>query len=212
MVWRWPRQLGRFRRPTSGGRRDVTELADPFASAQAASERESAEQVETPFLRLLSEIEGSACAVFARHGLPDRPGHYAYSPTADSWRFLAEDLTAEERWSLVNAQRAGSGWRFGTLEDLGDQPGNPAEVRHAAEMLRACRLLRVRLDQGGGAALAEALEAALGLGVRWRAVSEPRGETPVPPAPVTPPPHSEPLRLSVPAKPRASRRKPRANP
>lgn len=146
---------------------------------------------------LLSQVEASACAVYAHHGLPDRRGHYARSPKSETWRFLSDELTAEERWSLVTAQRPGSGWRFGTLEDLGNQPDNPPDVRRAAKMLRNCRKLRARLAEGGSPSLGEELEAAIRLGSEWRQLDA---------ASHAHTPHSEPLRLSIPKKTRAPRK------
>lgn len=200
MTWRWPHISG-WKWPTRAlqGRRLRTETrpVDPWSAAPSAPER-----VETPVALLLSEIEASASAVYARHGLPEKRGHYARSPRAATWRFLSEDLTAEERWSLVTAQRPGSGWRFGSLEDLGDQPDSPPEVRRAARMLRACRSLRIRLAEGGSPSLGEELEAAIHLGSEWRQLDA---------AALPLMPGSEPLKLTLPSRPRP-KRKSRARP
>lgn len=199
MAWRWPPGLLGWTLPKlpSLGRARGPEppIIDPWDLAPAAPER-----VENPISVLLSQVEAAACTVYARHGLPDQPGHYARSRTSKAWRFLSEDLTAEERWALVTAQRSGSGWRFGTLEDLGDQEDSPQDVRRAARTLRSCRKLRIRLAEGGSPSLGDELEAAIRLGSEWR-----RLETPV--ASVAP--SNEPLRLTMPKKTR-SPRKPRA--
>lgn len=189
MAWRWPFRL-RFRIQ----REPLGSITDPWASAPSASERQ-----DSPISVLLSQIEAAACAVYARNDLPDRRGHYARSSTTGAWRFVSEALSAEERWALFNAQRPGSGWRFGTLEDLGDKPDNPAEVRQAAQALRNCHALRTRLAEGGSPSLGDELEAAIRLGSAWRQLAETR------PAPA----REEPLRLSVP-KPQRAPRKPRA--
>lgn len=117
---------------------------------------------------MLAGIEAAACEVYARHDLPSLPGHYARSPKAKGWRFLSETLTAEERWALVLAQKDGSLWRFGSLEDMGDHPDSPLEVRHAAEAMRACHSLRARLNEDDKSDLEEILETAIRLGAAWR--------------------------------------------
>ena len=218
--WALPRRLQR--RQAEADALSDPAAGDPWAEVPAALER-----VEPPVSLLLSEIEAGACAIYARHGLPDRPGHYARSQQTKVWRFLSETLTAEERWTLVTAQRPGSAWRFGTLDDLGDQADSPPEVRRAARMLSQCRRLRARLREGGGLSLAEDLEAAIRLGMEWRqveaaplaaiaVVSDAAG---APEIDLVSPalsgqdsdlalPHKEPLRFSVPKKAR-SPRKPR---
>lgn len=218
--WALPRQLRR-RQADADAIIDPT-VIDPWAEVPTALER-----VEPAISLLLSEIEASACAIYARHGLPDRPGHYARSQQTKVWRFLSDTLTAEERWAMVVAQRPGSAWRFGTLDDLGDQPDNPPEVRRAAWMLNQCRTLRARLRQGGGASLAEDLETAIRLGSEWREIeAAPTAVSQVVREAVSAPeielvnpalsdhgsalagPHNEPLRFSIPKKVR-SPRKPR---
>lgn len=200
MAWRWPLKSGwSLPRLFPRGRRRSAEtpIVDPWASAPEASER-----IESPISQLLSEVEAAACAVYARHGLPDQPGHYAHARSSEAWRFLSHELTAEERWALVTAQRPGSGWRFGTLEDLGDQDDSPPEVRRAARMLRNCRKLRMRLAEGGSPSLGDELEAAIRLGSEWRGLDASN-------RPVAP--NADPLRLMLPKKTR-SPRKPRAKP
>lgn len=109
----------------------------------------------------LAAIEARALKVYARHGLPTRPGHYRRGPRAAKWSWLAEDLDPADRWALVLEKQAGSGWRFGTLETLG--AGDPRlAVAAAARDLTDCRLVREGLE---GLAGPEAIEAALRLGV-----------------------------------------------
>jgi hypothetical protein len=182
--WKWP---GWARRGSSPPR-EIAVIDDPWPTGPLDIER-----AETPIGLLLSEIEAAACEVYARHDLPSLPGHYARSPKANAWRFLSETLTAEERWGLVLAQKDGSKWRFGSLEDLGDHPDNPPEVRRAAEALRACHQLRARLREGGGSDQGETLETAIRLGVIWRQMD----------VAGLPAPRNEPLRLTLPAKTRA---------
>ena len=168
-----------------GARPDQAASAVPDVWASVPSEIERA---ETPISQMLSRIEADACAVYVRHGLPDRPGQYARSPRTE-WRFLADHLTVEERWALVDAQRPGSGWRFGSLADLGAADDNPPEVRRASEVLRACAQLRARLTEGGGG-LSEDLETAVRLGAAWETLAAPPALVAVP---------REPLRLTAPA-------------
>ncbi len=133
--WRWP-----------GARRPV-----PTASPEESSPPEVYPS-ELSLFSLLSEMEAAACAVYARHGLPVEPGHYALSARTGDWRYLADTLTAEERWALVLAQKPGSGWRFGALPDLGDQGDSPPEVQRAARILKSCDQIRARVRSGASAA------------------------------------------------------------
>lgn len=144
--WRWP-----------GARRPV-----PTASPEEPPPSPEVDPSEISLLALLSEMEAAACAVYARHGLPVQPGQYALSAKTGDWRYLAEALTAEERWALVLAQKPGSGWRFGTLPSLADLEDSPPEVQRAARVLKACDQIRARVR--GGASAAD-LEMAIRLGV-----------------------------------------------
>ena len=142
--WRWP-----------GARRPV-----PTAPPEASPPPE-VDPSEISLLALLAEMEAAARAVYARHGLPVEPGQYARSAKTGDWRYLADALTAEERWALVLAQKPGSGWRFGALPDRGAQDSSPAEVQRAARILRSCDHIRVRVRRGASAA---DLEMAIRLG------------------------------------------------
>lgn len=142
--WRWP-----------GARRPV-----PTASPEEPSSPD-VDPSEISLSGLLSEMEAAARAVYARHGLPVEPGHYALSAKTGDWRYLADALTAEERWALVLAQKPGTGWRFGTLPSLADQEDSPPEVQLAARVLKACDQIRACVR--GGASAAD-LEMAIRLG------------------------------------------------
>lgn len=168
MTSNWSRIFDRLRRPGEA-QGPVEAIPDPWSNAPSDPERET-----TPIHALLDEIEAAGRAVYAAHGLPDQPGHYARSARSPHWRFVSETLTAEERWALVTAQKPGSGWRFGALEDLGDQPDSPPDLKRAAGLLRACRQLRGRLAEAAYG-LGEDLEAALRLGVEWTTLTS---ETP----------------------------------
>ena len=95
------------------------------------------------------------------------------------------------------AQKDGSGWRFGSLEDIGDQPDSPPALREASVMLRDCHTLRTRLAERSGAEFAEDIETAIDLGMAWRQLQ------------LTPAPLQK--RIAAPAKPRKPR-KSRAKP
>jgi len=174
-------------------------MIDPWASAPARST-----PVATSLSLLLSEIEEAALAAYGAHGLPTHPGQYARSHKGKGWRFLANDLTVEERWALVLAQREGSRWRFGALHDLGSGSDNPEAVRQAAAILKSCHLLQSRLDEARSPDLGEAIEAAIGLGSAWRQMTNP-AEPPLP--------ESDAVNRASPPKPRTprkSRAKPKA--
>lgn len=148
---------------------------------------------------LLSDIEVAACVVYGRHGLPVQPGHYARSARSGEWRYLSEDLTAEERWEVILAQKPGSGWRFGSLPDLAAQADGPPDVQLASRALRSCHALRVALQSGAVSAVD--LETAIRLGETWRELGAPA------PAPA---PH--PVPTSAPKKAARSRAKVRTKP
>lgn len=109
----------------------------------------------------LAAIEAEALAVYARHGLPTRPGHYRRGPRARRWTWLGETLAPEARWTLALAHPPGRGWRFGALEAVGAGDARP-EVAEAAQRLADCRRVREGLS---GEAGVETVQAALRLGL-----------------------------------------------
>ena len=154
-------------RPHRDPRGDAAEEAPaPWTRRQ----REGDAAPSSTLAGLLDEIETAARAVYVAHGLPDQPGHYARSQKSPQWRFVSDALTAEERWALVMAQKPGSHWRFGALEDLGDQTDSPPDLQRAGRMLRTCRQLRLRLAEGPHD-LGEAFEAAVRLGMDWTSLA-----------------------------------------
>lgn len=122
----------------------------------------------------LEEIERSALAIFAAHNLHCKRAHCGKSPRARCWTFIAEHLSAEERWRLALER---PGWRFATLEDLGGQAAQPSQVRKAARMLATCAMVGGRLPSG----LAAEVEAAIRLGHDWREVRRDQSTTPATP-------------------------------
>lgn len=106
--------------------------------------------------RRLAAAEAAALAVYARHGLPVRPGHYRRGPRAARWTWLGESLDPGDRWARVLERPAGRGWRFGTLEAVGADDPRP-EVAAAARRLADCRLIRQAVADGAAQAAAEAL-------------------------------------------------------
>lgn len=140
---------------------------DPWAAAEA---RPPTVASVTPLGALLDRIEATAFQVYEAHDLPTRPGHYARTPKARRWRFVTDDLTAEERWALMLANPPEMGWRFGKLQDLGADPENPPVLQAAARLLAGCADLRQRLRGHGSLSLADDMEAAVRLGAEWSAV------------------------------------------
>ncbi|MBD3836767.1 hypothetical protein [Brevundimonas sp.] len=118
--------------------------------------------------RALSEMEAAAHEVYALHNLPTRPGHYERPPRARRWRFIAEQLTPEQRFQRALDQPRQAGWRFGRLEDLGAHSNKP-DLAAASDLLRLARRLREARD---GPLLAEDLLTAMELGAIWRANRE----------------------------------------
>ncbi|MBU2116275.1 MAG: hypothetical protein KJ954_01625 [Alphaproteobacteria bacterium] len=95
----------------------------------------------------LTAIEAGALGVYAKHGLPTRPGHYRKGPRAKTWSLLAVDLPPEDRWAAVLARPPEKGWRHAALADLGTLDGRVGP-RRASETLRTVARLRVRLTAG----------------------------------------------------------------
>lgn len=165
------------------------EAEDPWAASTTVTPPD-------PVSRLLSDIEATALAIYEAHDAPTRPGQYVRSPKTRRWRFLADHLSAEERWALVVANPPEDGWRYGALEDIGADPTEPPDLRAASALLRGCRRLRTSLRDRTILTQAEDIEAALRLGADWRMLKQALGRR-----------EAEPLKLSALRKPRSSRRK-----
>jgi hypothetical protein len=143
-----------------GRRRDPEGAAhDPFI---AAADRPTAEA--DALTALLAQIEGAALAVYERHGLPTRPGHYRWGPNARDWTFIAETLTPDQKFALALDHPREAGWRFAARDDLGAAHPETPELVQASGALSGCAWLRARR----GVAAAEALASALKLGALWR--------------------------------------------
>lgn len=95
----------------------------------------------------LTAIEAGALGVYAKHGLPTRPGHYRKGPRARTWSLLAVDLSPEDRWAEILARPPEKGWRHAALADLGGIDGRPG-ARRASETLKTVARLRARLTSG----------------------------------------------------------------
>ena len=153
------------------GRKQDHQPSDGLARAQAALAQTATPIKDRPVLLQLAEIEAAAINVYAEHGLPTLPGHYARSAKQTKWRFLAENMTVEERWEFALVQRPGVKWRFGALEDLGSGPDYPEQVQVAARSLATLRHLRGRLGPVAGT-LDEDLHAAIRLAADWRRLTD----------------------------------------
>ena len=150
--------------------RRETPQDDPFSTGDRTERRPAPEGParQDALSRALSEMEAAAHEVYALHGLPTRPGHYERPPRARRWRFIAEQLTPEERFQRALDQPRQAGWRFGRLEDLGARSNKP-DLAAASDLLRLARRLREARD---GPLLAEDLLMAMELGAIWRANRE----------------------------------------
>lgn len=154
-------RLNGLSRRRSGPR---VEIADPWAIR--------GEPAAAPSIRLLlDEVEAAALSVYRSHGLPTQIGQYARSARSKAWKFVAEELNAEERWALFLANDSGKGWRFSSLEDLGlMEAGGSSELRKASDLLTACRTLRASLAGRGTTSRADDIETAIRLGSEWRMI------------------------------------------
>ena len=157
---------------------------------------------------LLGEIQAGALAVYDRHGLPTRLGHYVCDPADGEWRFIAERLSPARRFELMLEHPPEQGWRFARLEDLGARHRDHPEVEVASELLNAVSRLRLNRASASADDLAEAIR----LGQAWRALTAPRpepGTVPAAPegiAPASEPTHP-PLALRPPDPPKRRRKR-----
>jgi hypothetical protein len=158
MAGGWRGLFGRRRRETADG-----PAADPFAGAERLTPEPDALSLR------LDRIEATALAVYAEHGLPTRRGHYRKGPRAARWSWVAERLSAEERFALVLARPPEKGWRHGALEDIGAHETRKPRLVEAARLLAGVAALRRRLREG---AVAEDVAAALTLGEGWQALKD----------------------------------------
>lgn len=117
----------------------------------------------------LAVMEAAARQVYARHGLPDQPGHYRRTGEGAAWEKIADRLTPAEKWAIMETAPAQAGWRFSSLERIGAQ-SDVAEVRRAAALLDACRGLRQRLTEDAPISPQDLVDA-IRLGAAWRRLS-----------------------------------------
>ncbi|MEN5147148.1 hypothetical protein [Brevundimonas diminuta] len=158
---------GRF-----GRRRDVPALPDQARADQARPEPPDGVD---DLLAEIGVMETAARQIYARHGLPDQPGHYRRAGEDAPWEKIADRLTPSEKWTIMEAAPEQAGWRFSSLEGIGSR-SDVAEVRRAAALLEACRGLRQRLI-GDAPITPQDLVDAIRLGAAWRRLSghEPDG-------------------------------------
>lgn len=113
----------------------------------------------------LAALESAALAVYVRFALPDRPGQYSRAPGAMAWAYLAERLSPQEKWALLETQPLSEGWRYADLSMLGaDSP--VAQVRAASKVLTGCTALRQRIQETGRFDAGDMADA-VRLGVLW---------------------------------------------
>lgn len=124
--------------------------------------------------RMLSEIETTALEVYAANGLPTEAGHYAMMPNTRVWRFIAENLPPEERWSIALNHPVEEGWRYAALKDLGAQGGldNSEDVQAAAALLEGCSEVRIALKEKNPDTASDVMQSAIQLGADWRGLQQ----------------------------------------
>ncbi len=137
------------------------------AVALAADVWERAGRRAAATLPALAEVEATALKVYADHGLPTRPGHYQRAPGAAEWTWLGEDVAAQLRWAMVLERPPEHGWRYATLDDIGNFPGASAELKAAARLLGDCRHLNNRLLGREAGEPGEDMQTAIRLGADW---------------------------------------------
>jgi len=183
---------------------DPAGAADPFVRpAEIPSEAPS------PLDQALDEIEAGALEVYARAGLPTRPGHYRRAPNQTVWDFLSADLTPEARFALALEHPPETGWRFARLQDLGARSNRP-DLRAASRLLNEIADLRLARR---GVLTEDHLLVAMELGGAWRALRDARraatqAEVPAAPAAKARQPAGKTSGKSSAKTPRARRAKP----
>lgn len=123
-------------------------------------------------LPAIAEVEASALEVYAAHGLPTRHGHYQRAPGAPEWTWLADELPAQTRWSMVLERPPEHGWRYATLEDIGRFPGASADLLAATNLLAECRHLKDRLTGREPGDPGDDIQTAIRLGYQWHALKD----------------------------------------
>lgn len=151
------------RRRESAARTEVARAADVW---------ERAGRLSAATLQMMTEVEATALKVYGQNGLPTRPGHYRRGPDAEEWEFLAEQVEADLRWALVLERPTGSGWRYATLEDLGQFKGASGDVRAASALLATCRHLKSRMTGREPGNPGDDIDTAIRLGADWRRLQE----------------------------------------
>lgn len=124
-----------------------------------------------PLDLLLLDIERDALAVYAANDLPTRTGHYARAPGDRAWQFVAERMTPEDRWGLLDEYPPQEGWRFATLQTLGQHEPDGSHAAAAAGLLDDCFTLRAS-PQARHEATMLLLERSIRLGAAWQSLAQ----------------------------------------
>lgn len=165
------------------------ERVDPFERPEAAAPAEP-----DPLSLALDEIEAGALDIYAKGGLPTQGGHYRRGADGDGWRFVAAELTPQERFALALAHPPEQGWRFARLQDLGAR-SEREDLRAASRLLGDIARLRASRRE---VLTRDHLLTAMELGSAWRALRDAQPirasrlslsvpDAPEPPAPPAPP-------------------------
>lgn len=93
----------------------------------------------------IRSVERAALEIYSHHGLPTQAGGYAQRGFEAAWEKLPDDLTPQEKWSLMDEAPEGAGWRFVERSAIG-RTHPETEVRRASVLLAACEGLRARLS------------------------------------------------------------------
>lgn len=201
MLRRWRILLSQLSGPAASGRLRRT---DDDSAAAAPFDRPSdlEPSAPDPLEIALVEIETGALEVYARAGLPTKPGHYRKAPGTEAWTFIAATLSPEARFALTLDHPSEMGWRFARLQDLGARSGR-ADLRAASRLLNEIADLRAARR---GVLKEDHLLIALELGGAWRALRDSKAVT-ASRLTLTPPRSEPPKAAKTPRKPRAKRDK-----
>lgn len=110
--------------------------------------------------RALARLQKQALAVYERHGLPTKPGHYIRSPGDGKWRPIPKAETPQDRFAAVLRRPPDEGWRYAALADLGRKtyPDRP-DVRLASDILEIVHGWRTRFQADAETGLSTSAEA-----------------------------------------------------
>lgn len=119
---------------------------------------------KTGAIEAFLQAENDAVSAYGRCGLPMIRGEYCRKPGTVEWIWIADRLTPEEKWNLLEDQPISSGWAYCTFAELGRHDTDSALANLASEILVAC----IRLENEEHFQSRTIVETAIKLGIDWQ--------------------------------------------